>query len=120
MKGTSLGNTKLHFWLEHFQPEPVYQYQVYKSSLHYPHKISCLVMRTKLLIIHCNLLKMKMKIFRTCLQGHYQGSLKENLAIKLCHVVFLRLRGLSIEWTIKYSVGITDCYTPDRTTRKTD
>ena len=43
---------------------------VYKFSLYYPHKISCLVMRIKQMIIHSNLSKMKDKILLTCLQGN--------------------------------------------------
>ena len=50
---------------------------VCKFSLHYPHKISCLVMRIKLLIIHSNLFKLKNKIFPTCLQGNYRERLGE-------------------------------------------
>ena len=48
-----------------------------KFSLHYPHKISCLVVRIKQLIIHSNLSKMKNKILPTCLQGNYRDSLGE-------------------------------------------
>ena len=44
------------------------QLSVCKLSLHYPHKISCLVMRIKEMIIHSNLSKMKNKILQTCLQ----------------------------------------------------
>ena len=45
---------------------------VYKFSLHYPHKTSCLVMRIKQMIIHNNLSKIKSKILPTCLQRNYR------------------------------------------------
>ena len=48
-----------------------------KISLHYLYKISCLVMRMKQMIIHCNLSKVKNKIRPTCLQGNYSDSLGE-------------------------------------------
>ena len=50
---------------------------VCKFSLRYPHKISCLVMRIKQMIIHRKLSKMKNKILPTCLQGNYGDSLGE-------------------------------------------
>ena len=50
---------------------------VCKFSLYYPHKISCLVMRVKQMIIYSNLSKMKYRIPPTCLQGNYRDSLGE-------------------------------------------
>ena len=50
---------------------------VCKFSLHFPHKISCLVMRIKQMIIHSNLSEMKNKILQTCLQGYNRNSLGE-------------------------------------------
>ena len=46
-------------------------------SLHYPQKISYLVMRIKQMIIHINLSKMKNKILPTCLQGNYRDRSRE-------------------------------------------
>ena len=45
---------------------------VCKFSLHYPCKISCLVMGTKQSIIHINLSKMKNKILPTCVKRNYR------------------------------------------------
>ena len=50
---------------------------VCKFSLHYPHKIGCLRMRIKQMIIHSNLYKMKNKIPPTCLQRNYRDRLGE-------------------------------------------
>ena len=48
-----------------------------RFSLHYPDKISCLIMRIKQTIIHSNLSEMKNKILPTSLQGNYRDSLGE-------------------------------------------
>ena len=47
---------------------------MYKFSIHYSHKISCLIMRIKQMVIHSNLSKMKNKIFATCLKGNNRDS----------------------------------------------
>ena len=50
---------------------------VCKFSLHYSHKIRCLVMRIKQIITQSNLPNMKNQILPTCLQGNYRESLGE-------------------------------------------
>ena len=50
---------------------------VCKFSLQQPHKISCLVVRIKHLIVLSNLSKMKNNILTTCLQGNCRESLGE-------------------------------------------
>ena len=60
-----------------FRPSQIITLSVCEFSLHYPHKVSCLVMRIKKLIIHRKLSKMKNKILPTCLQGNYRNSLGE-------------------------------------------
>ena len=49
------------------------------NHLHYLHKISCLVMRTRVkqMIMYSILSKMKNKILPTCLQRNYRNSLRE-------------------------------------------
>ena len=45
---------------------------VCKLSLYCPHRISCLVMRVKQMILHSNLSKMRNKTLQTCLHGNYK------------------------------------------------
>ena len=47
-----------------FNPFSSSQFISFKFSLHFPHKLSCLVMRIKQLIIHSNLSKMKKNLSR--------------------------------------------------------
>ena len=58
-------------------PSATASLSVYIFSLHYPCKISCLVMRIKQMIIHSKLSKMKDKTLRTCLQGNFRDSSRE-------------------------------------------
>ena len=46
-------------------------------SLHYLHKISCLVMRINQMIIHSNLFRIKTKFSQPVFQGNYRDSLGE-------------------------------------------
>ena len=59
---------------------------VCKFFLHYTHRICCLVMRTKQMIIQSSLSKMKNKILPTCSQGNYRGTLGD--FSNLSHGVF--------------------------------
>ena len=46
--------------------------------VHYPHKLCCLIMRIKqMIILQQYVLKMKNKILPTCLEGNYRDSLGE-------------------------------------------
>ena len=85
----------IHLLLSPFSPTWL---SVCKFSLHYLHKISCLVMRTKFLVTYsCNLSKMKNKILPACLQGNYRDSLGEFTVVYVIHTGtwHVGLRGLT-------------------------
>ena len=64
---------KLMCW--HLNPLSPKQWSVCKFSLYYPHKIDCLVMRIKQMIIQNNWSEMENKTLPNCLQWNYRDSL---------------------------------------------
>ena len=64
----------MYFYLSLSAPDCL---SVFEFSLHYPHKISCLVMRIKQMIMHSNVSKMRNKLLPNLFRKKTKDSLGE-------------------------------------------
>ena len=63
--------------VDSFNPFSSSQFISMQISVCYPHKLSCLVVKIKQMIIYSNLSQMKNNILSTYLQGNFRGRLGE-------------------------------------------